>query len=97
MERGLYLPEGGVKALERRSKDGNPSTVLAVGPGGWREGLVTDRVTKRQKKKLFFRPTTLKPGDRVLLGFHPGVAVSWEGETLHFIRESEIQSLITGE
>lgn len=67
----IFLPEAGVRALERRSWDGNPATVIAVGPGGWRD------VVRNGKTVVVYKPTpTLKPGDRVLLGFHPGPAVA---------------------
>ena len=90
----FHLALGGAKALERRAMDGNPATVLAVGPGAWIEVDCVKRGGKRAKK-LIFRPTTLQPGDRVMLGFHPGLAVpdpEIEGATVHFIRENEIQA-----
>ena len=90
----IHLPTRGAAALERRAVDGNPATGLAAGPGDWREVDYVKRGGIRAKK-LVFRPTTLRPGDRVLLGFHPGVAVpdpEIQGATVHFIHENEIKS-----
>ena len=94
MSGAIHLPTRGAHALERRALDGNPATVLAAGPGAWIEVDTVKRGGIRAKK-LVFRPTTLKQGDRVLLGFHPGTAVpdpEIQGATVHFIRENEIKA-----
>ena len=59
-------------ALEQRSHDGNPGTVLAVGAGGWRGRVENGKYVYR------YRVPTLKPGDRILCGFRVNNAVPEE-------------------
>lgn len=91
----IWLAGSRRSALERRSLDGNPATVLAVGPGKW----VTHLPNGQKIRKPYFQPTDhVKPGDRVLLGFHPGVALPREcGEELFFKGADEIGTLIVEE
>lgn len=89
MKSGAIILQGGVAALERRSKDGNPATVLAVGPGGDCAFMIDG------KWKYVRVEMTLKPGDRVLLGFHPGPDAGLPDHCLP--RESDIKGLITEE
>lgn len=84
MTHGALILTEGVRALERRSKDGNPSTVIAVGPG-----RLLDDGTRV--------PPTLKPGDRVFLGFHPGPDAGPDLPDHNLPREKDIQGRITEE
>jgi len=52
--------------------------VLAVGPGKWHERTHGMNVSWLQAK-LFFKPTTLKPGDRVKIG-HFSDWESWSSD-----------------
>ncbi len=91
----IWLAGSRRSALERRSLDGNPATVLAVGPGKW----VTHLPSGKKIPKPYFQSTDhVKPGDRVLLGFHPGVALPREfGPELFFKGADEIGTLIIEE
>lgn len=55
----ILLPVG-VAALEQRSRDLNPGTVIAVADPGW--------VRHAGESEYVWRVPTLKPGDRVFCG-----------------------------
>lgn len=59
-------------------------TVVAAGPG-----FVDSRG--------IFRPTTLKPGDRVVFGIRPGCEMSFDGEPHAFCREFSSPQRYPGE
>ncbi len=45
-------------------------TVIAVGPGKWVERTKKNFTESWHASALVFRPTTLKPGDRVIIGHY---------------------------
>ena len=88
---GALILAGAVSALEARSRAGNPGTVVAVGPGGWRERVENGkRVVKR-------REMTLREGDRVLCGFRVDNDITRhmaDGHEYCVMREENIQGRI---
>lgn len=72
----IYLV-GGVSALEQRSRDNNPGTVVAVSEPCW-----IGRV-EHGKRVYRWHENTLKPGDRVHCGFRVNNTVGSDSCMMH--------------
>ena len=83
----LYLI-GGVSALEQRSRDNNPGTVVAVSEPCWMGR------TENGKRVYRWEIPTLKPGDRIRCGFRVNNTV---GDDLCMMHERDLQAIITEE
>lgn len=59
--------------------------VVAVGPGKW-------LVEEEMNGKRLFQPTSLKPGDRVVIGSYMDFV--WEGEDLMICREADVRAVV---
>ena len=87
---GLFIPD----TAKEKPAEGK---VLAVGKGRWetpeKKG---DSKLKRKKEKetKVFKPTVLKPGDRVLYEQYGTTEVDLEGKELVLVRESDVLGLV---
>lgn len=85
---GLIQLPGGVSALEQRSRDNNPGTVVAVSEACW-----VGRVENGKRVYRWFEPT-LRPGDRIHCGFRVNNTV---GDDLCMMHEWDLLDKITEE
>jgi chaperonin GroES len=87
---GLYIPD----TAKEKPVEGK---VLAVGKGRWEtpEKKLGSRPKKKQEKeKKIFKPTVLKPGDRVLYDTYGTTEVDLDGKELVLVRESDVLGLV---
>ena len=81
---GLYVPD----TAKEKPAEGN---VLAVGKGRWEEPEKVKWGKKsKEKKEKVFKPTTVKPGDKVLYEKYAGTKVELDGKEVVLVRESEV-------
>ena len=59
--------------------------VVAVGPGRYRQ---------RENGEWLFEPTTLKPGDKVIIGQYNDLEI--EGENLLICMEADVRAVVDG-
>jgi chaperonin GroES len=86
---GLFIPDT-AKEIPAEGK------VLAVGKGRWetpekKSGSKPKR--KEEQAKKIFKPTVLKPGDRVLYEKYGTTDVDLDGKELVLVRESDVLGL----
>ena len=87
---GLFIPD----TAKEKPVEGK---VLAVGKGRWEtpEKKSGSRFKKKQEKeKKIFKPTVLKPGDRVLYEKYGTTDVELDGKELVLVRESDVLGLV---
>ena len=87
---GLFIPD----TVKEKPAEGK---VLAVGKGRWetpeKKGDSKLKMKKEKEKKVF-KPTVLKPGDRVLYEQYGTTEVDLEGKELVLVRESDVLGLV---
>ena len=76
-ESGLFIPE----TAKEKPQQG---TVLAVGPGAYKEGS-SDRL-----------PMDVKKGDKVLFAKYAGTEVKVAGKEVKILKESDILAIVEG-
>ncbi len=76
-ESGLFIPE----TAKEKPQQG---TVLAVGPGAYKEGS-SDRL-----------PMDVKKGDKVLFAKYAGTEVKVSGKEVKILKESDILAIVEG-
>src|SRR5437867_452434 len=86
---GLFIPD----TAKEKPIEGK---VLAVGKGRWETPEKTSGKPKRkeEKEKKIFKPTVLKPGDRVLYERYGTTEVELDGKELVLVRESNVLGLV---
>lgn len=87
---GLFIPD----TAKEKPAEGK---VLAVGNGRWEipEKKGDSKLKKKkEKEKKVFKPTVLKPGDRVLYEQYGTTEVDLEGKELILVRESDVLGLV---
>jgi chaperonin GroES len=87
---GLFIPD----TAKKKPAEGK---VLAVGKGRWEtpEKKGDSKLKrKKEKEKKVFKPTVLKPGDRVLYEQYGTTEVDLEGKELVLVRESDVLGLV---
>ena len=87
---GLFIPD----TAKEKPVEGK---VLAVGKGRWetpekKPGSKPKR--KEEQAKKIFKPTVLKPGDRVLYEKYGTTDVELDGKELVLVRESDVLGLV---
>ncbi len=87
---GLFIPD----TAKEKPVEGK---VLAVGKGRWetlekKSGSKPKR--KEEQEKKIFKPTVLKPGDRVLYEKYGTTDVELDGKELVLVRESDVLGLV---
>lgn len=84
---GLFIPD----TAKEKPVEGK---VLAVGKGRWETaGKKQDGKPKKQEEKVF-KPTVLKPGDRVLYEQYAITRVDLDGKELVLVRESNVLGVV---
>lgn len=87
---GLFIPD----TAKEKPVEGK---VLAVGKGRWKipENKRNGKLKKKDKKEeKVFKPTVLKPGDRVLYEKYGTTEIELDGKELVLVRESNILGLL---
>jgi chaperonin GroES len=87
---GLFIPD----TAKEKPVEGK---VLAVGKGRWEilEKKRNGKLKKKDKKEeKVFKPTVLKPGDRVLYEKYGTTEVELDGKELVLVRESDVLGLL---
>ena len=80
---GLFLPDT-AKEIPVEGK------VLAVGKGRWETTEKKWDSKPKKKEEKVFKPTVLKPGDRVLYEKYGTTEVDLDGKELVLVRESDV-------
>lgn len=72
---------GGIILAPVAQEKPTQGTVLAAGPGDWRQGV--------------FTPTTVKEGDRVLYGRYAAGELKIDGQPLAIMKEDQIFGILS--
>jgi chaperonin GroES len=87
---GLFIPD----TAKEKPIEGK---VLAVGKGRWEtpeNKLGSKPKMKKIKEEKIFKPTVLKPGDRVLYEKYGTTEIDLDGKELVLVRESDVLGLL---
>lgn len=87
---GLFIPD----TAKEKPVEGK---VLAVGKGRWEtpeEKSGSKPKKKKEKEKKVFKPTILKPGDRVLYEKYGTTEIDLDGKEFVLVRESDVLGLV---